>query len=258
MEWADKFYSESGKWWAADNKITSRDEARVNLIKRFAPPPKRLLELGSSYGNTAAAEAGAGYDVTGIELSDRFDSSNIWTDKEYPGSLKLVKGDFYEAIFEGKFDVVAYWNGFGIGSDEDQKRLLVRMSKEWLEDDGVVLMDVQNPYVWKRWAEEGGEELKADPERGYNYNISEEIKYDNEKGIVTDTWWVTEHPDERISQELRCYTTQELIDLLTDTGLKLDSIIIDGKELSLEEAEELLKDSAQEYSEYLVKLSLLD
>jgi SAM-dependent methyltransferase len=35
----------------------------------------RLLDLGSSYGNTAAAFALTGWDVVGVELSDRIKTS---------------------------------------------------------------------------------------------------------------------------------------------------------------------------------------
>jgi hypothetical protein len=43
------------------------------------------------------------------------------------GSLRAIEGDFYETEPPGKFDVVAYFDGFGIGTDEDQRRLLRRI-----------------------------------------------------------------------------------------------------------------------------------
>lgn len=255
MEWVKKFYSETGRWWNAENVITERDRSRVKVIGRFKPSPQTVLELGSGYGNTAAVSAEAGYDVIGIEISDRFDYSKKWLDQNYPGKLHFVKEDFYRAKFNQKFDVVTYWNGFGIGNDEDQLNLLAKISDEWLKSDGIALIDVQNPLVWQRWAQEGGDVKQADPERGYFYNVSEEIIFNESEGIVTDTWWVTEKSEDKISQTLRCYTISEFKQLLKKTNLQLDTIILEGKEVSQIEAEQLLADENKELHEYLVKLS---
>ena len=42
------------------------------------------------------------------------------------GEMSVVQGDFYEVELDGTFDVVCYFDGFGIGSDADQRRLLRR------------------------------------------------------------------------------------------------------------------------------------
>jgi hypothetical protein len=63
------------------------------------------------------------------------------------GSLRAIEGDFYATEPPGKFDVVAYFDGFGIGTDEDQRRLLRRIVG-WLVPGGCALMDVLVPWYW--------------------------------------------------------------------------------------------------------------
>lgn len=44
------------------------------------------------------------------------------------GTLESVEADFYTVELAGRFDVVCYWDGFGVGSDADQRRLLRRIA----------------------------------------------------------------------------------------------------------------------------------
>ena len=70
-----------------------------------------------------------------IEISDRCDFSRQHQEK-FPESLSFHKEDFYTAKLQEKFDAVCYWNGFGIGTDADQRQLLKRISDEWLNPHG--------------------------------------------------------------------------------------------------------------------------
>lgn len=56
MTWVEPFYSETGTWWwQAESGITHRDDARVETVRRLTGRTGgRLLDLGSSYGNTVA------------------------------------------------------------------------------------------------------------------------------------------------------------------------------------------------------------
>lgn len=133
MDWINKFYSRTGKWWgpAEVREITDRDRQRAASIKKWCGSGKKtVLELGSGYGNTAAATAEAGHDVIAVEISDRADFSEQFTKQKYKGSLKVIKEDFYNLKLDEKVDIVTYWNGFGIGEDSDQQRLLRKTADE--------------------------------------------------------------------------------------------------------------------------------
>ena len=217
MDWVRDFYSTTGSWWGrAEAKVTERDHRRVRLLhEHVGAGAMRVLELGAGYGTTAAAMAQAGHQVTAVEISDRADFAEA--------GLDLRKEDFYQVQLPREFDVVCYWNGFGVGSDADQRRLLRRIAGEWLRPGGTALIDVSNPFVWASW--DGDEEHRhPDPAAGYEHELRERITFDPVTCTATDTWWPAANPEQQISQVLRCYTPADLALLLEGTGLELTRI----------------------------------
>jgi SAM-dependent methyltransferase len=195
VDWVEGFYSRTGAWWGrAEARISDRDHRRVARLHEHAGAhPQRVLELGSGYGTTAAVTAQAGHSVTAIEISDRVGFAADFAEDVGPGTLTVLKDDFYAVRLEGRFDVVCYWNGFGVGSDADQRRLLDRLATQWLRPGGVALIDVFNPFVWARW--DGDTEHKpADPERGYEHELFERTVFDPVTCTAVDTWWEAGHP----------------------------------------------------------------
>ncbi|MCO8270531.1 class I SAM-dependent methyltransferase [Actinoplanes sp. TRM 88003] len=219
MEWVKEFYSRTGTWWGpAEAKVGDRDHERAAKVRaHVGDGPLRVLELGSGYGTTAAVLAADGHTVTAVELTDRV---RFQTPAE---RLTVVNEDFYTVRLGKEFDVVCYFNGFGVGSDADQRRLLARIAGEWLRPGGTALIDVSNPFVWQSW--HGDEEhRRPDPEQGYAYELRERTTFDQVTCTATDTWWPVDQPDEAISQRLRCYSPADLTLLLEGTGLKLAGI----------------------------------
>jgi SAM-dependent methyltransferase len=230
MDWVRDFYSATGRWWGkAEAKIRERDHRRVELLHEHAGTgPKRVLELGSGYGTTAAATALAGHRVTAVEISDRVRFAERFAAEVPPGSLTVLHEDFYAVRPAGRFDAVCYWNGFGVGSDADQRRLLRRIADEWLEPGGAALIDVFNPFVWARWDGEPVHRV-ARPADGYDYELHELTRFDPVTCTAIDTWWPASDPDRKISQVLRCYTPADLSLLLAGTGLTLTTITVGGR-----------------------------
>ncbi|WP_211335891.1 class I SAM-dependent methyltransferase [Nocardia pseudobrasiliensis] len=219
--------------------MTDRDRRRVRLLREHGPWTGRVLELGSGYGATAVATARAGYDVTAVEISDRADYLGRLFDDVTPGALTTHRADFYEVELDGRFDIVCYWNGFGIGSDADQRRLLERIGSTWLEPDGVALIDVFNPFVWAAW--DGDEEHHpAVPEAGYQFDLHQRISFDPVTCVATDAWWESTAPERPIQQSLRCYTPADLELLLDGTGLSLSAIVVGDTPSPREQAPALL------------------
>ncbi|QWF83271.1 hypothetical protein HUW46_06711 [Amycolatopsis sp. CA-230715] len=225
MDWVREFYSTTGAWWAAaDAVVTDRDHRRVSLLRTHGGEGARVLELGSGYGTTAVAAASAGYAVTAVELSDRANATGELAKDVGSGSLVVHQADFYTVDLPGPFDTVCYWNGFGIGSDADQRRLLTRIAS-WLRPGGAALVDVFNPFVWASW--HGDEEhLEPDPAAGYHHELRERTTFDPVTCTATDTWWDTADPGRVLSQHLRCYTPADLALLLTGTGLALSGVVV--------------------------------
>lgn len=253
MDWVREFYSQTGSWWArADARITERDHRRVRLLRDHGADAGRILELGAGYGTTAAAIAQAGFGVTAIEISDRAHLTGRLAQDVGPGSLTVHKADFYEVNLAERFDVVCYWNGFGVGTDADQRRLLVRIASEWLRPGGAALIDIFNPFVWARW--DGDEEhLVPDAAAGYDHELGERTRFDPITCTAIDTWWETSSPDRQISQFLRCYTPADLTLLLTGTGLMLTKIVV-GEQVLPPSPHPGLGELLREQHEYLAVL----
>jgi SAM-dependent methyltransferase len=153
VDWVRNFYVKQYEWadWRrrwSDFDPNERDP-RVDAVTRHAgSEPLRILELGSGTGTTAAALAVAGHDVVTIEIQGELAAyTNELAAVVSGGSLRAIEGDFYATEPPGKFDVVAYFDGFGIGTDEDQRRLLRRIVG-WLIPGGCALMDVLVPWYW--------------------------------------------------------------------------------------------------------------
>ena len=172
---------------------------------------RRVLELGAGGGQNAAAAADAGYDVIAVELvpASVAHARNL-AQATRTGTLVVHKADFYTIDLEGPFDVVCYWDGFGVGSDADQRRLLRRIAT-WLAPDGHALIDISTPWYW---AHAAGQEMQVG-------HAMRRYDFDADACRLLDTWWPVDDPDQRVTQYLRCYSPADLRLLLEGSGLRL-------------------------------------
>jgi SAM-dependent methyltransferase len=222
MEWVPEFYRKQYEWadWRnrwADFDPTAHDP-HVDAVRRLAGAgPKRILELGPGTGSTAAALAHAGHDVVTIELQPMLAEhiEELARDVE-GGALRSLTGDFYEVDPGGPFDVVAYFDGFGIGGDEDQRRLLRRVGR-WLTNGGCALIDVLTPWYFARTA---GNEEEFPEGSGIRYREG----FEAEGNRMTEQMWRAADADDVVTQSLRCYSPADLRLLLEGTDLGLVTI----------------------------------
>ncbi|MFC6800602.1 class I SAM-dependent methyltransferase [Deinococcus caeni] len=116
-------------YYSAPPHATHVEAAR--RLRGQYPQATRLLELGAGGGQFAVSAAAEGFRVTALELRAAGVAHMLRLARERDLSLSAVQGDFYAADPGGPFDLIVYWDGFGIGSDDDQRRLLTRMAG-WL------------------------------------------------------------------------------------------------------------------------------
>jgi SAM-dependent methyltransferase len=222
MEWVPEFYRKQYEWADWPNRwadfAPAASDPHVDAVRRLAGDgPKRILELGPGTGSTAAALAHAGHDVVTIELQPMLAEHIAELARRVDrGSLRSIMGDFYDVDPGGPFDVVAYFDGFGIGSDEDQRRLLRRVD-EWMAADGCGLFDILTPWYFAKTA---GNEEEFPEGSGIRYLEG----YDAEGSRMTERMWRTGHEDDPVTQSLRCYAPADLRLLLEGTGLALVAI----------------------------------
>ncbi|MFT4039324.1 MAG: class I SAM-dependent methyltransferase [Thermomicrobiales bacterium] len=214
MDWAPAFYARQYEWLSDDAFWTvqaEHHERAAQAMQLAGPPPQRVLELGAGGGQTAAAMADLGFEVVANELLPAaVERARVLADMARPGSLTILPGDFFRIEPPGRFDLVTYWDGFGIGEDDDQRGLLARIAG-WLGPGGRALIEVYTPCYW---AEAAGRTMQIGAaERRYGF--------DADGCRMLDRWQPAGAPEEAVEQSLRCYSPADLRLLLKGTGLRL-------------------------------------
>ena len=216
MEWIQDFYKEQYRITEGmADTITKFDEALVDKVESTSVVKGclKILELGGGLGLFAVAAAMRGHDVTVIELvpSAVKQIQKLAMEHDVEEKMNILQGDFYDVDLPNDYDVVCYWDGFGVGSDDDQKLLLKRIDN-WLLPTGVALIDIYTPWYW---AKVSGQEMKIGENSHRRYG------FDAEGCRMLDSWWSTD--SEEVTQSLRCYSPADLNMLLSNTSLILDS-----------------------------------
>jgi len=220
LSWTRDFYAKQAEWSGAyRGGVTERHRRRARQVRAvLGPPPQRILELGAGGGQNAIALAEQGYEVVAVEQVPLLAQHIRELLRQYPQvRVEVLEADFYRVeLPSNAFDAVCYWDGFGIGTDEEQ-RILLRRIRRWLRFSGKALIDVYTPWHAAKSVGYGGRVGKARREYGF----------DGEGSRWIDRWWVAES-GESIEQSLRCYSPADLRLLLEGTGLELVEIQVGG------------------------------
>jgi SAM-dependent methyltransferase len=219
------YYDRTGEWWGTLT-ISEQDRQQAADIERLSGPGiKRILELGAGFGGTASATADLGHWVVAVEQSPvRAQYARALAREPRRGALTVLEADFYTVELDARFDTVCYWNGFGMGSDADQRRLLRRICGSWLAPDGCLLMHVYSPWWWSRRA--GQEERK--PGR-----LVQGFDFDPIACRLIDSWWPVYDRSQDVAECIRCYSPMDLLLLLEGTGFALAFAEVDGQSIEL-------------------------
>ena len=221
MNWVESFYSKQYQWgdlFAAG--VSDYHHQKAAQVEQLAGPGnKRILELGSGGGENACAKASLGHSIVAVELVQEAHENGLRLAKELNiNNVEFIQGDFYEVEFSDQFDVVCYWDGFGVGTDDDQEKLLKRINS-WLKPAGCVLIDFYTPWY-------------ASYSAGVEFPVSKvatrRYDFDADQCRWLDSWWPTEDKAQMVTQSLRCYSPADLRMLLKDTGLVLDRYEVGG------------------------------
>ncbi|MEK4759711.1 class I SAM-dependent methyltransferase [Viridibacillus sp. FSL E2-0187] len=205
-----------------DAKVEAYHHDKVELVeKNGLKIDLNILELGSGNGEFAVAAAMHGNHVSAVEIIPRAISKMFELAKEnnVTRRIKAHQDSFYTILLADKFDTICYWDGFGVGTDADQQLLLHNIDY-WLKPDGTVFIDVFAPAYWAKTAGQFME-LSKTVCRQYDFVI--------DTNRMLDTWWLTENPDEKKQQSLRCYEVAEFEKMLIGTSLAIEEIIPGGK-----------------------------
>lgn len=217
MDWVETFYSAQNDWMGVYlTPLEERDQERVALVHELVgTAPRRILELGAGGGQTAVAFALAGHTVSMVELLAPSAQHARQLAAKHGVALEVHQADFYQLTLPRVFDLVVYWDSFGIGQDADQQRLLQRVAQEWLVEGGQALIEVGSPWYWGGVANRQQVDL-GDCWRQYIFDVQE--------SRLLDYWWRKADPATVVHQSLRCYHPADLRLLVEGTGLALQQV----------------------------------
>jgi SAM-dependent methyltransferase len=250
--WVRDFYAKQDEWAGVScDPITDMHRRNADLVHRLAGGRIGcVLELGAGGGQNAAALADLGYSVTAVELVPSVAQNALeLAAQPRKGPLRVIVSDFYDVGLPDRYDIVCYWDGFGVGSDDDQRRLLKRVAG-WLAHRGFALIEVYTPWYWSGIARSG----TAGRETQFG-GVCRRYGFDADGSRMLDTWWPVGHEQEAVTQSLRCYSPADLQLLLKDTGLSLESVEPRGAYDPVRD--QLIEDAPiEEVMQYLAKLVL--
>jgi SAM-dependent methyltransferase len=122
---------------AAAPVLAAFDRQRLALLRRDAPPPATLLDVGAGRGRFVAAARAAGYDARGIEPSAR----GVAAAREVYG-IELEHHALHDAdVHPGSVDVITLWHV--LEHLEEPGPALAALAG-WLAPGGVLLVGVPN------------------------------------------------------------------------------------------------------------------
>ena len=219
--WVGDFYTKQDEWAGVSrDPVSGMNRRNADLVHRLTGGKiGAVLELGAGGGQNAAALADLGYSVTAVELvATVAENALVLAAQPRKGQLRVIVGDFYGVELAERFDVVCHWDGFGVGSDDDQRRLLKRVAG-WLVPDGFALIEVYTPWYWSGIARSG----MAGRETQFG-GVCRRYGFDADGCRMLDTWWPFGREAEAVTQSLRCYSLADLRRLLEGTGLVIESV----------------------------------
>jgi SAM-dependent methyltransferase len=253
LDWVKDFYVQSDIWWGADAGEKYYPDRLLAIQRLCGPGMKQILELGAGSGAVAARMAQMGHTVVAVELTEAIQVAQALDQTGWPGSLTALEADFYTVELEGVFDLICYWDGFGVGSDADQRRLLHRIGREWLAPNGSVLIDIFCPFRFARHADT--EEILP-PLEGVpgSVEMRHRCHFDPLYCRWIDEWQPTATPVLALAQIIRCYSPPDFVLLLEGSGLELERIEVDGDVLEFTTNRITPSGPLLETYSYLVKL----
>lgn len=201
-----------------ENSLFYANHEMARILQQVAIEVTTALELGSGIGIDAMALAQKGVAVTALELDPTAHHQAVENQLKTGTNVEFKLDNFMEYSCTKKFDLVYYKDGFGVGEDSFQQKLLQRVT-DWLEPNGRFYVDVYNPNFWQQ-ADQVEMQLSDTIRRRYAYN---QVEHN-----FSDTWY-DEKSGEVVKQTLKCYDLATLEQLAKKANLKILAVYPSGK-----------------------------
>ncbi len=232
MAWYEELFNQDYDRVYFPAFTSERNISEVCFIESVLLTPKggQILDLACGHGRHALELAKRGFQVVGIDLSQRFiDMAKQSARETQLQTAEFLVGDMRESYFVNRFDgAISYFTSFGYFSDQENQKVLDNVSKALLKG-GFFLIDTVN-RDWtihkvenqpRRW-----DEIEPD------FFMLEDISFDAHTSRIHTKRIIFDKGQRRAMEyDIKLYTHAELEDMLEETGLKVISSF-GGKDLS--------------------------
>ncbi|MBW8348181.1 class I SAM-dependent methyltransferase [Bacillus sp. IITD106] len=217
--------------------------------KRYSIEGNRLLDLACGTGELSVLLSEAGFDVTGVDISD--DMLMVAREKAESKGLKIQLFQQDMTLLEGlgTFDLISiFCDSLNYLHTPDDVKKTFNHVFSHLSDDGLFLFDIHSPYKIEQFTKESYS--LADEEVSYiwtsfpgEYPLSVEHEltffvFDEESGKY-------DRFDEIHKQ--RTYSINQYTNWLTEAGFSIKSVTADFKENAPAESSERIFFTCQKY-----------
>lgn len=214
MDWVREYYTEQARTFGSSDITDYHRTCAAVLTGAAGGTPRTVLDLGCGNGAIALVLARGGASVMAVELNEVDAKRAAEFSAAEPVDLNVINADFYSVDLKKRFDLVYCWDGFGVGDDDDQQRLLRRIAADWLQPAGKAVIDVFSPDYWIAMA--GTSQAFRDRT---DAEWRREIRFDEDRSRMIDQWKTSAKPSVVRSQSLRCYAPAEFAALAESGGL---------------------------------------
>jgi len=173
--------------------------------------------LACGFGRHTIPLAKKGYDMTGLDYTEKFIRMAEEKAKEENIQIEFLVGDMRKIPFENHFaGVISYYTSFGFFSDEENLEVLRGVSKA-LKKEGRFLLDIMNRDILVKDFQSKDWHRTED-----GTVVLEERNWDLKTGKIKNHTTILDKKGERKRWfEVRLYTLEELNYLLEKVGLKI-------------------------------------
>jgi SAM-dependent methyltransferase len=221
IPWYESFFGEDysriyGPFLPAQR--TEQDVADIQDILQL-PPQSQILDLCCGQGRHAILLGKAGYQVTGLDLSQHLLEQAIKEANKQDVEITWIQRDMREIPFEQKFDaVINIFTSFGYLENENEDRRVLEQVAKALKPEGLFLLEtVYQPKVIRSYTPHGIIHY-AD---GMTVLEERQIDLRTSRNEIYITLLYPDGSQGKQHQSMRIYTLTELIHMLEEAGLEV-------------------------------------
>ena len=221
-DWFKNWFNSHHYFLLYQNRNEEEAEQFFELIKKNVPlqPDWKILDFCCGYGRLSKVIAREGYNVTGVDLSEKFIQRAIEESRKENLQIKFIKCDARSFFESEKYNLgISFFTSFGYFSDEENELTFQNLVRSILKNGWIAFDYFNAEYVLKNLVK--NEDFEID---GYKINISRKIEGNRINKIIRI---ISEDKTEEYVELVRIYSVEDLKDLFEKNGLVIKKIFGD-------------------------------